>query len=116
MHKFSLYRHRDVSQVSGTGVVAEGVLFTDGSVAIRWLGYGASTAVWADLDTAMKVHGHDGATEVVWETSEEELTAAKAQSWRDCVFWFAAQQKADRISEETLAKACESNPYGRLPA
>jgi hypothetical protein len=37
MRLFSLVRDEDVSGISGTGPIAEGVEFTDGSVALRWL-------------------------------------------------------------------------------
>lgn len=63
---FVLYRHRDISGVSGTGVVAEGVQFSDGSVALRWPGITPSTAVWPNLEAVIAVHGHSGATEVRW--------------------------------------------------
>ncbi|GAA1511013.1 hypothetical protein [Kribbella lupini] len=63
---FELVRHRDLSGVSGTGVVAEGCVFTDGSVALRWRGNNPATAVWPDLDSVLAVHGHHGATEVHW--------------------------------------------------
>jgi hypothetical protein len=63
---FELVRHADVSGVSGTGVVAEGCVFTDGSVALRWRGENPATAVWPDLDSVLAVHGHHGATEVNW--------------------------------------------------
>ncbi|GAA1583118.1 hypothetical protein GCM10009789_41140 [Kribbella sancticallisti] len=67
---FELVRYRDLSGVSGTGVVAEGCVFTDGSVALRWRGNNPATAVWPDLDSVLAVHGHEGATEVRWlETS-----------------------------------------------
>jgi len=66
MRLFELNRHYDVSGVSGTGVVAEGVQFADGTTVIRWIGELASTVVWDNIETAIKVHGHDGATELVW--------------------------------------------------
>lgn len=65
--RFVLQRHTDVTGVSGTGRVAEGVQFTDGTVVIRWAGTRASTVVWASLDDALAVHGHDGATIVEWQ-------------------------------------------------
>src|SRR5579872_1239536 len=34
--RFVLVRHEDVSGVSGTGVVAEGVAFSNGVVALQW--------------------------------------------------------------------------------
>lgn len=64
--RFDLQRNVDHTGVSGTGKVAEGVLFTDGTVVLRWLGPYASTVVWKSLDDAMHVHGHDGATQAVF--------------------------------------------------
>jgi hypothetical protein len=66
MKRFVLMRHRDVSGVSGVGIVAEGIEFTDGTVVIRWLGENPSTVVWGSLLAAMTVHGHGGNTEVRW--------------------------------------------------
>jgi hypothetical protein len=63
---FELVRYRDPSGVSGTGVVAEGCEFSDGSVALRWRGDNPATAVWPDVDSVLAVHGHQGATEVRW--------------------------------------------------
>jgi len=63
---FELVRYQDLSGVSGTGVVAEGCVFTDGSVALRWRGSNPATAVWPDLESVLAVHGHQGATEVRW--------------------------------------------------
>lgn len=67
---FELVRHRDLSGVSGTGDVAEGCLFTDGSVALRWRGDHPATAVWPDLESVLAVHGHQGATEVRWISTD----------------------------------------------
>ena len=66
MDMFHLRRDIDETGVSGTGIVAEGVRFSDGTVAIRWRGRHASTVVWAHIDDAIAVHGHDGKTQVVW--------------------------------------------------
>jgi hypothetical protein len=63
---FSLWRNEDVTGVSGTGLVAHGVEFHDGAVVIRWSSETPSTVVWSGLDDAMRVHGHDGRTRVVW--------------------------------------------------
>lgn len=62
-----MVRDEDVSGVSGTGIVAEGVEFGDGTVAIRWCTSPArSTVLWDEIDDAIKVHGHDGKTRFVW--------------------------------------------------
>jgi hypothetical protein len=68
MKTFILYRDKDVSGVSGTGAVAEGVQFSDGVVVLRWRGTNASTVVWASIDDALAIHGHDGLTRVVWDS------------------------------------------------
>ncbi len=64
---FTLQRDADISGISGTGTVAEGVQFTDGTVVLRWRGTHASTVVWSSLASAVAVHGHNGATWVAWD-------------------------------------------------
>lgn len=64
--RFYLYRQTDHTGVSGTGVVAYGVQFHDGPVVVRWNGTHASTVVWANLDDALAIHGHNGATVAIW--------------------------------------------------
>ena len=64
--RFELHRDADVTGVSGTGVVADGVLWPDGSCSIRWRGDRPSVVFWADVLDAEYVHGHAGATEFVW--------------------------------------------------
>lgn len=66
--RFRLRRMRDVSGVSGEGVVVEGVQFSDGRVALRWLvpGVPSSTVVWDNVTDAVAVHGHDGNTVLEW--------------------------------------------------
>lgn len=68
--RFDLFRHRDISGVSGTGPVAEGVRFSDGTVALRWPGADPSTAVWPSVESVLKIHGHSGATEIRWLDEE----------------------------------------------
>lgn len=65
-----LQRDVDCSGVSGTGYVAELALFSDGSVALHWLGAHPSTIVYANLEDLIHVHGHGGATKVVWDVPE----------------------------------------------
>lgn len=61
---FVLYRYEDVSKVSGTGVVCEGAEFSDGAVAVRWLGDHPSTSAWNDIRDMEAIHGHHGRTVV----------------------------------------------------
>ncbi|MBM0235942.1 hypothetical protein JNW88_00370 [Micromonospora sp. ATA32] len=64
--RFELHRDHDVSGVSGTGVVADGVRWPDGSVSIRWRGERPSIVFWHSLADAEQVHGHGGATRFMW--------------------------------------------------
>lgn len=63
---FVLYRHVDVSEVSGTGVVAEGVVWSDGRVSLHWPGRYPSTVAWDNTEGVIAIHGHSGATELRW--------------------------------------------------
>jgi hypothetical protein len=73
MRLFELHRDHDVSGVSGTGVVAEGVEFSDGTCVVRWVTDRGSTVVWRSIDDVEAIHGHGGATRVVWVESENGL-------------------------------------------
>lgn len=64
--RFFLLRHQDVSGISGTGIVAEGILFADLTAAVHWRGQWPSTTVWPSLDAMMAVHGHGGLTEILF--------------------------------------------------
>jgi len=62
---FYLYREQDATGVSGTGVVAEGIWFSDGSCALRWRTKTSSTAVYGTLSDVLAIHGHHGQTYLV---------------------------------------------------
>lgn len=67
MKTYVLNRIVDVSGISGTGVVAEVVEFTDGSCVVRWikgatLSNVASTVFYDTKEDLLAVHGHGGMT------------------------------------------------------
>jgi hypothetical protein len=66
MRLFLLIRNEDVSGVSGTGIVAEGVEFSDGTVAMRWLRRLFSVAFYGSIRDVLAIHGHGGRTQVKW--------------------------------------------------
>jgi hypothetical protein len=67
MSRFQLDRKQDVSNVSGTGIVAEGILFTSGRVVLEWtVGDHRSVEVWPSIGDMIAVHGHSGLTVVKW--------------------------------------------------
>ena len=67
MRRFHLRRLEDVSGVSGVGIVAEGVEFSNGRVVLCWLSSVSSITVFDCVDDLMRVHGHQGRTHLVWE-------------------------------------------------
>jgi hypothetical protein len=73
---FHLQRDRDISGVSGIGRVADGVLWPDGPVTIRWRGARPSTVHWDALADAEAVHGHGGATRIIWADEEPRVDGA----------------------------------------
>jgi len=63
---FRLVRDTDISGVSGTGHVADGVIFSDGQAAVHWLGRWPTTTPHPEGIVSVKgVHGHSGATRIV---------------------------------------------------
>lgn len=67
MRRFHLLRHKDVSGVSGTGVVAKGCVLDDGTAELHWLGeWPTRTVHERGIESVRHIHGHDGATEIVW--------------------------------------------------
>lgn len=68
--RFYLQRDHDVTGASGTGRVADGVLWPDGTVTVRWRGERPSTVHWDRLTDAEAVHGHNGMSRIVWIDGE----------------------------------------------
>lgn len=65
IRRFEVFRRGDLSDTHTAGTVNapdavqfEGVVFSDGTCAIRWLTEFRSTSVWASFADAMAVHGH----------------------------------------------------------
>lgn len=66
MQRFVLRRKEDLTGTSGTGVVAEGIRFSNGQAALHWVSQFNSIAVYHSVDIIVAVHGHDGATVLEW--------------------------------------------------
>lgn len=69
VRRFVLDRREDLTGCSGTGIVAEGVQFSDGSCTVRW-GLGeagfSTTTDHESITSVQSIHGHDGRTVVMW--------------------------------------------------
>jgi len=74
--RFTMYRRGDLSgthnefQANPPDIPQyEGVVFSDGTVVLRWCTVLKSTSVWATLDEALGVHGHPEEryqSELIW--------------------------------------------------
>jgi hypothetical protein len=64
MRLFYLRRIEDESGISGTGVVAEGVEFSNGQCVMHWLTQFSSVAVYPTLKELVNIHSHGGKTKV----------------------------------------------------
>ncbi len=65
MKTFTMYRKADISATHNENQVnppdepqCGGVVFADGSVAIRWMTAKKSTSVWASRGDMLAIHGH----------------------------------------------------------
>jgi hypothetical protein len=64
---FVLLRNEDMSGVSGTGVVAEGCVFSNGRAILQWLTNGLeSVAIHESIESLEQIHGHGGRTSVMF--------------------------------------------------
>jgi len=65
--RFHLLRLEDVSGLSGCGVVASGVVFEDGRVALEWFGSRSSINIYNCIDDIEYLHGHQGKTLIIYD-------------------------------------------------
>jgi hypothetical protein len=110
MRRFHFNRKQDVSGVSGTGKVCEGIQFSDGKCAVRWLTKTASTEMWDTVEEAIAVHGHGGATELVWD---DGAALEKSES-RDELFGKVVEQITLSEKDAEIFMAALENPPSRM--
>ena len=67
MKVFYLKRVEDESGVSGTGRIAQGLIFDNGKVALAWLSEHPSMTIYDSIGEVRAIHGHGGKTEVIME-------------------------------------------------
>lgn len=78
MKTFTMYRrnisqrdtHNELQKNADNEPQFEGVVFTDGTCAIRWMTACRSTSVWNSLDDMLAIHGHpEYGSEIVWSAA-----------------------------------------------
>lgn len=79
IRRFVLNRKEDKGGVSGTGIVAEGVVFTNGKCIISWRTKFTSVAIYDDLATLEAIHGHGGSTKIEWVDARPRSSAKSAR-------------------------------------
>lgn len=110
MRTFKVVRDVDVTGISGTGIVAEGVEFSDGNVALRWgdidhespnyqRGVRPTTVLHESVHSVEALHGHGGATHV-----EFDPDYANALNW-EVTCLRCAEQLDEFIKAEAANKA-----------
>ena len=83
MRRFVLERNTDHSGFSGVGVITQGVVFSDGTVVMKWLGRFPTVTVFGSVYELEAIHGHGGATVIVWldpRPSDAEPYGAKTET------------------------------------
>ncbi len=71
--KFYLLRSEDVHGNSGTGAVAEGIIFDSGMCAMTWMSDTPTITMFTKITDVKKLHGHEGRTIVVIEGVKKSL-------------------------------------------
>jgi lipoprotein-anchoring transpeptidase ErfK/SrfK len=65
--RFVLNRKDDPTGISGTGIVAWGILWPDGTASLRWnTRYRSSVTYEQGMEAVKAIHGHEGSTEIVF--------------------------------------------------
>jgi hypothetical protein len=66
--EFFLKRVEDESGISGTGVVARGVIFPSGCVVMEWQTFHSSVCFYKNISDVEAIHGHHGKTLIIMGT------------------------------------------------
>jgi hypothetical protein len=77
--RFVLIRNEDVSGVSGTGIVGEGVQFSNGKVAMTWFSHLGSVTTMDNMEVLKKTSVHKGNTKIMWLDEEEFESIAEPE-------------------------------------
>lgn len=75
--EFFLQRLEDESGISGTGIVARGMIMPSGKVILEWQTFHSSLGIYNNIGDVEAIHGHNGKTLVVMGSPPEEVKAPK---------------------------------------
>jgi hypothetical protein len=82
--EFYLKRIEDESGVSGTGIVARGVVLPSGKAILEWQTFHTSLGIYNNIQDVESIHGHHGKTLVIigCPSSNESKADAKKHNKR----------------------------------
>lgn len=83
IRRFYLKRVEDETGTSGTGKVAEGVEFSDGTTVVSWRSHIPSKQIYESIKGVKEIIGHEGKTKVVWLDDEPEEEKDEVESSKD---------------------------------
>jgi len=63
--EFWLKRIEDETGISGTGMVARGVILPSGAVVMEWQTFHSSICLYKNIGDVEEIHGHNGKTLVI---------------------------------------------------
>jgi len=75
--EFYLLRIEDETGISGTGVVARGVVFPSGKAVMEWCTFHSSVGLYNNIQDVDKIHGHQGKTRVIMGSPSTKIIAKK---------------------------------------
>lgn len=89
LRTFSVVRVGDVSGTSGTGSVAKGVVFPDGTTVVQWQTRARSVVVFNSYVDALYIHGHGDQTGFVFDADPHTIhfsdgSYKKVAGWFEC--------------------------------
>ncbi|MEV8398794.1 hypothetical protein [Streptomyces niveus] len=115
--RFHLQRHHDVTGASGTGRVADGVLWPDGTATLRWRGQRPSTVNWDRIDDAVAIHGHGGHTGLVWDDPDPsaEPQVSVCQAGEISPEAAEAILALSEVAKQQMLAGCPHCPDGHTP-
>ena len=103
MRRFQLNRIEDETGISGTGIVAEGVVFANGKAALSWRTAHTSVAVYDSLQAVKAIHGHNGRTQIEWiDTLDGPVLDADGRPIEAGMTVIAATGNPDRLTVDRV--------------
>ena len=102
MKRFTAYRllaneletHNEKQKNASHEPQYEGVIWTDGTVTIRWLTPLRSHAVWDNIESMLGVHGHpEYGTEIIWHDGQVP------EEWQRLVAEWETKKELEKIVE-----------------